>query len=81
MKLNELKQGMVCELRNGNLIKILNDGLFKEDGLYYTIKLNEVFNDNLAHKNNKSFDIVKVIYYTNLYTSGTGGIYYNKSRV
>lgn len=66
MKLSELKQGMVCELRNGNIIKILNDGLFKEEWFDYTIKLNEVFNDNLTHKGNKTFDIVKVIYHTNL---------------
>ena len=79
MKLSDLKQGMVCECRNGSKIIILNDGLFKEDGLYYTIKLNEVYNEDFTHKRNKTFDIVKVIYYTNLYTSR--GIYYNKSRV
>ena len=62
MKLSELKQGMVCEMRNGNIITILNDGLYVENYFSAIVKLNDIFNDDLTHEDSETFDIMKVRY-------------------
>ena len=62
MKLNELKQGMVCERRDGSKITIINENE------YATISgsvrcLNENYRDDLTSKSSKKeYDIIKVSY-------------------
>lgn len=64
MKLNELKQGMVCKLRNSDVITILDDG--KKYYLYDSIEevgnLIDVYNEDLMHKRHSFFDIMQITY-------------------
>ncbi|HKM30206.1 MAG TPA: hypothetical protein VJZ51_05580 [Bacilli bacterium] len=65
MKLKDLKQDMVCELRNGDQITIVNNN---EDIYYYkeneiiTFRFSPNYNDDLTHQRRKDFDIMKVTF-------------------
>ena len=63
MKLEDLKQGMVCELRDGYEIIILSNDKYMfilENGFY---QLSEYYNDNLISiDRNIDYDIIKVTF-------------------
>ena len=60
MKPNELKQGMVCEMRNKLSFTIVdNDKAFRPD-MYFCLSGN--YENNLTHKRDKQHDIMKVFY-------------------
>ena len=62
MKLNELKQGMVCERRDGDNITIINDNRFIDDCSYDSKLYIHHYEDGLKHKWYRSKDIMKVSY-------------------
>ena len=60
MKLSELKQGMVCEMRNELSFTIVdNDKAFRPD-MYFCLSGN--YEKNLTHKRDNQHDIMKVSY-------------------
>ena len=63
MKLNELKQGMVCICRNGDTLIIVNNEYYIHDYRDRTADLNDFYNDDLTAKaSKKEYDIIKVMY-------------------
>lgn len=62
MKLSDLKQGMICELRNKDSITILNNGYFLDDDTYFFKTYSNHYKDDLTHKADKMLDIMKVSY-------------------
>ena len=61
MKLKDLKQGMVCKVRSGESIVIVNNGVFlrRTFGIY---TLEEKYNENLTHKQLNYLDIMEITY-------------------
>lgn len=61
MKLKDLKQGMVGKVRNGEFITVANSGYFVTNVLL-RFTLEEKYNEDLTHKENKQLDVMKVTY-------------------
>ena len=62
MKLSDLKQGMVCELRGGDNITIINDNCFIYDGTISAKSYTHHYEDGLKHRFYSDNDIMKVSY-------------------
>ena len=62
MKLSELKQGMVCELRDGDILTIINDNRFMYDGSTSAKSYTHHYEDGLKHRFYRDNDIMKVSY-------------------
>ena len=63
MKLNELKQGMVCKRRNGSKIVIANNEEYVSEDYDKKWPLVINYNADLTSKDNKKeYDIIKVMY-------------------
>lgn len=65
MKLKDLKQGMVCELRNGNPFAVLDTNAgrkFYNDRSNAIFTLSDDYKDDLTHEYQKDYDIIKVTY-------------------
>ena len=67
MKLKDLKQGMICELRNGSTLTIFNNNVneilyYSRDGDQIYFPLIDNYNDDLTHQRQKDYDIIKVTF-------------------
>ena len=62
MKLKDLKQGMVCESRNGSMLTILNNIYYYRDGDQIYFPLINNYNDDLTNQAQKDYDIMKVTF-------------------
>ena len=60
MKLKDLKQGMVGELRNKRSIVVVTSRNYFTDGFSMFHLLEEKYNDDLTHKEHKHLDIMEV---------------------
>lgn len=61
MKLSDLKQGMVCELRDGTTFTVVGKGKVHNDE-NYMFYISDNYENDLSHKRNKQIDIMKVSY-------------------
>lgn len=61
MKVKDLKQGMVGELRSGESITVLDSGYYFINGLMIST-MEEKYNEDLTHKGNKDLDIIEITY-------------------
>lgn len=64
MKKEDLKNGMIVEVKTGRRYLVLNDEIIRVDGRE-PIKN---YSDNLTHKNVSKYDIVKIYEFKNHYT-------------
>lgn len=62
MTLKELKQGMVCELRNKGNFTVLDGGSYYNSNYKDRPYLVDRYNDDLTSKEIKSYDIMKITY-------------------
>lgn len=60
MKLKDLRQGMVCKLRNKESITVVDYGLFAKKLEILTPEIN--YNEDLTHRKFKQLDIMEVTY-------------------
>lgn len=62
MTLKDLKQGMVCELRNSEVITVLDGGSYYNSNYKDRPYLFDRYNDDLTSKEEKDYDIIKITY-------------------